>query len=374
MSEVRDAEVMSVGPDEVVVTFTTDPDVAVTTRVGTAEVTTTGPLHTATVTGLDAATEYPITIDAHLVETDERYLPASVTTLARPSGTLLTTFATVNDVHFGEVECGRLEMGGQDLTGDVFVAEPGGPPYPEVMNRAAIADIDAIAPDAVVAKGDLTNEGTEKEYDAFLAAYGHFGKRMHHIRGNHDAAISDSMATTGPFLVELPGTTLAVLDTVRFQRENGKITTEQLAWLDEVAGAATHPVFVFGHHHPWSPESNTRSEGYFGINPDDSDALINLVGRHDNIVGYFAGHTHRNRVRRFAAARDVPFAEVACVKDYPGSWAEYRVYEGGYTQIHRRVTATPARRWSEKTRGMFHGLYRDYALGPLDWRCFAHTF
>ncbi|HLG01835.1 MAG TPA: hypothetical protein VI916_15345, partial [Acidimicrobiia bacterium] len=130
----------------------------------------------------------------------------------------------------------------------------------------------------------------------------------------------------------------------------------------------------FGHHHPWSPESNTRSEGYFGINPDDSDALINLVGRHDNIVGYFAGHTHRNRVRRFAAARDVPFAEVACVKDYPGSWAEYRVYEGGYTQIHRRVTATPARRWSEKTRGMFHGLYRDYALGPLDWRCFAHTF
>ena len=29
--------------------------------------------------------------------------------------------------------------------------------------------------------------------------------------------------------------------------------------------------------------------------------------------------------------------EVACVKDYPGAWAEYRVYDGGYTQIVRRI-------------------------------------
>ena len=34
-------------------------------------------------------------------------------TLRRPEGRLLSTFATVNDVHFGEVECGHLE--GVDL-------------------------------------------------------------------------------------------------------------------------------------------------------------------------------------------------------------------------------------------------------------------
>jgi hypothetical protein len=27
--------------------------------------------------------------------------------------------------------------------------------------------------------------------------------------------------------------------------------------------------------------------------------------------------------------------------------------------------------WSEKTRHMFAGLYRDYALGPLGERCFT---
>ena len=32
-----------------------------------------------------------------------------VTTLARPAGELLCRVATVNDVHFGEIECGRID-------------------------------------------------------------------------------------------------------------------------------------------------------------------------------------------------------------------------------------------------------------------------
>jgi hypothetical protein len=38
----------------------------------------------------------------------------------------------------------------------------------------------------------------------------------------------------------------------------------------------------------------------------------------------------------------VPFVEVACTKDYSGSWGEYRVCEGGYTQVVRRVAAPDA--------------------------------
>ena len=53
------------------------------------------------------------------------------------------------------------------------------------------------------------------------------------------------------------------------------------------------------------------------------------------------------------------------MKDYPGAWAEYRVYEDGYVQLTRRIESPEAMAWTEKTRGMFAGLYRDYALGPL---------
>lgn len=96
-----------------------------------------------------------------------------------------------------------------------------------------------------------------------------------------------------------------------------------------------------------------------------------LVARRPSIRGYFAGHTHRNRVSRFAATGDFPYAEVACVKDYPGTWAEYRVFERGVLQIHRRISTAPALAWSERTRAMFNGAYANYALGKLTDRCFA---
>jgi 3',5'-cyclic-AMP phosphodiesterase len=94
------------------------------------------------------------------------------------------------------------------------------------------------------------------------------------------------------------------------------------------------------------------------------------VARRPRIVGYFAGHTHRNRVRRFSATGDVPWVEVACVKDFPGAWAEYRVYEGGILQVFRRISAPDALAWSEKTRDMYAGLYEVYAFGALADRCF----
>ena len=70
----------------------------------------------------------------------------------------------------------------------------------------------------------------------------------------------------------------------------------------------------------------------------------------------------------------MPCCEVACTKEYPGAWAEYRVYEGGYTQVVRRVTDPAAFSWAERTRGLYAGFYRDYALGPLDSRCFTQVF
>ncbi len=370
VTAIGNPELFTVAPDEVAITFVTVPHESVTTRVGDHEVTTTGPYHVARITGLEPDTPYPLTVDG-AVPSD--LLPAEVRTLACPSGRLLATIGTVNDVHFGEVECGRLGDGEQ--LGPILASEPGAPPYPEVMNHAVIDELRALAPDAVVVKGDLTNLGTEEEYERFRAAYDTLGSTMHHVRGNHDAMVTSTIASDrAPFVVELPGVQFAVLDTVIPGTDKGRVSASQLQWLDDLAAEADRPVLVFGHHHPWDPASPSRSETYFGINPDDSDALIALIERRPAIAGYFAGHTHRNRVRRFSSTRGVPMVEVACVKDYPGAWAEYRVHEGGYTQVVRRISAHEAMAWTEKTREMFAGLYRDYALGNLSDRCFTHTF
>jgi predicted phosphodiesterase len=367
---IHDAELFTVGVDEVVVTFRTDDERAVTTAVGGHRTTTRGPYHHATVRRLEGDTEYALTVDGAPASD---LLPSTIRTLPEPGGRRLATFTTVNDVHFGELECGKL--GTAEEVGPIFVAAPGEDPYPETMNRAVIDEMAAISPDIVLVKGDLTNLGTEEEYQAFLDAYGQLGERMHHVRGNHDAMISHKIASEhAPFVIELEGAALAVLDTVRPGHENGRIPADQLAWLEELARESPTPVLVFGHHHPWDPASRERKPTYFGINPDDSDALCAVIDQCESIAGYFAGHTHRTRVRRFPTAREVPIVEIACVKDYPGAWAEYRVYEGGYVQLTRRASAPAAMSWTERTRNMFAGLYRDYALGSLADRCFVQPF
>jgi len=366
-------ELMTVGPDEVVVTAESAPDATLTTHVGEHEMTTHGPRHVVRVTGLEPDTEYPLQADG--VE-PHPYLPSTVRTLPRPGGRLLATLATTNDVHFGERLCGVTGDPAQDAKGPLYQAEPGASPYPTVMNRAAIAEIRALEPDAVVVKGDLTAEGTEEEYAEFLGAYGSLGDAMHHVRGNHDAMVDPAMAVEGaPYAVDLDGVTLAVLDTVTPGTDSGRLVPEAVRWLEDLATQRTGPVLAFGHHPCFDVEHGARTgRPYFGIQVDDSDRLVDAFARHDNLVGYFAGHTHRNRVRRFDRARRVPFGEIGCTKDYPGVWAEYRVYEGGYTQVVRRVAAPDAFAWAEKTRGMYEGAYRDYALGSLEHRCFTQLF
>jgi 3',5'-cyclic AMP phosphodiesterase CpdA len=364
---VAHAELMSVGPDEVVVTFTTPPGERVTTRVGMYEVVTEGPFHDARVVGLDPDTEYELEIEG--VEADGRWLPSRVRTRARPTGRLLATVATANDVHFGETECGKTGDPAIDAMGPVLRAAPGDPPYPEVMSGAVVDEMLALDPDAVVVKGDLTDSGRPEEYDAFLACYGRLGSRLHHVRGNHDSMRDPELARQGaPYAVELGRVTLAVLDSTAPGRVGGQLGPVQIRWLDELATATVDPVLVFAHHPAYHADPDYR------VSLDDHAALLAVFERCENVVGYFAGHTHTNRVARDGRGRHVPCVEVACAKDYPGAWAEYRVYEDGYTQVMRRVSTPAARAWSERGRSMGQGLYRDLVLGTIDDRCFTERF
>jgi predicted phosphodiesterase len=309
------------------------------------------------------------TYDGLEPDTDYHLDGFSFRTLARPPGERLSVFATVNDVHFGETECGIIE--GLDV-GPIFSVAEGEDPYPETMNRGAIEEMSQLDLDVVVVKGDLTSKGTFEEYARFLEFYETaFGERLVHVRGNHDSYYGNTFADDAPKAVELAGVTLAVIDTSIPEHAAGRVTEDTLDWLSDLASTSEQDILVFGHHHVWNPESSNRPATYFGINPDDSERLVEVVARHPRITGYFAGHTHRNRVRRFRASGQVPWVEVACVKDFPGAWAEYRVHEGGVLQVFHRISSRAALEWSEMTREMYAGDYFRYAFGELHDRCFA---
>jgi len=279
-------------------------------------------------------------------------------------GLQLASFGTVNDVHFGETVCGLIE--GSDMGPVLSVAE-GAQPYPEVMSEAVIGAMQAANLDVVLVKGDLTANGTFAEFDRFNEVYSAaFGDRLHFIRGNHESFYQPDLHPISQIHIKLPGVELAMIDTSKPRAPNGTVRPDDLAWLVEIARNATAPVMVFGHHHIWRPRA-VRDENFFGIGPDASEALLALFARQPALVGYFAGHTHRNRVQWIGAK---PFVEVASVKDFPGMWAHYQVFERGILQINRRVNTPAALDWSEKTRVMYNGAYFDYAFGELAERCF----
>ena len=253
----------------------------------------------------------------------------SYSTLPLPGGQQRCRFATVNDVHFGETEAGRV--GDSDL-GPILRAAPGEPPYPEVMNRAAIEELlgaDAEHPfAAVMAKGDLTGVGADEEFAAFEDCYRtSFGERLFAVRGNHDC-VAGQVAYGADQWIELKASNIALLDSAVPGHAHGNLTAEQLEWLDSMAADSTDPVVVMAHH----PQRFSAAEDPgFTLTADASAALDEVLARRPAIAAYTAGHTHRHRVQ--TAGGGVPSIEVGCVKDFPGTWAEYQVYDGGILQI-----------------------------------------
>ena len=319
--------------------------------------------------------------DGHAVHRYEGLAPNTVyelhghfiTTLPRPEGELLCRIATVNDIHYGETECGRID---ESPLGPIQRPLPGETPYPVTMNRGAIAEISALNPDAVFVKGDLSHDGQPEEWAAFEADYRPaFGDRLHVVRGNHDA-YKMQIGYDGDHWVDLAGLSVALLDTTVPGHSGGTITDDQLEFLEMRSVSSDRPVLVMGHHQQSVGNGNDRqaNDGHFGLDPAASDKLAAVVQRRKCIIGYTAGHTHRHRVRHMTNPDAVPTIEVGCVKDFPGTWAEYRVYETGVMQVVHRISSPEALDWSERCRHLYKdfGLeYESYALGRLEDRCFT---
>lgn len=325
----------------------------------------------------DTLYDIDIRCDGELAHPDALFFPAEFRTLRTPPGERLGTVATLSDLHFGEKVCGLGPTGDE---GPIFRAADENPPYWTYMNEAVVAEINVAGVDAVVVKGDLTGDGRAEEFEFARATLARLTAPWHVVLGNHDRMQDgiDGLALLSqpgdPVRAEkAPGARLVLLDTVDAGRDGGVFPPERRdALADTLADGDATPTLVFAHHYTSDPRK--RRKRSFGIHRDHSEALLDLFAAHPNVHGFFAGHTHRNRVRRFPATGRVPHGEVSATKDYPGAWALYTLHEGGYIQELRRCTAPKALRWADRTKNMYFGLYRHYAIGTLAERCFSYRF
>lgn len=367
-----------------------------------------------------------------------------VRTLRAPTGPMLCSFATVNDVHFGDTKLGAFSL--PFLGRSVLLRRRDDEePFPVMASRVALEEMQQLrngqGPEVIIVKGDLTAEGTLREYEQFRQVYDEaVGDRLLDVRGNHDSR-SLRIGADQPFGAThvqhrtVPGAEIVVLDTAVVDRMFGEVSEQQLRELETIAQSTSQPVLVFGHHpvghvvaKRWNepttfrlvyePDSvgervfhqlieryfDTREKRilsprflratyhvpvrvfdkkvlkpYFAISPTSSQALLEVIERNPQIVGYFAGHTHRNRHRligdvdTFPTSQDVkcvPLVEVASPNEFPGAWAEYRVYSDGIMQIGHRLRDPEAHMWMERSRWTQKGFMQVFAQRDVRESCF----
>lgn len=342
--------------------------------------------------GLDPGRRYRISIEARgaAPAAPDPYFPDAVETLPLPQARETASFATLNDLHFGELRFGGV----LDPDGESGPDGPGSPsvraddtevPYWRFMNEDAIDEIDAAGVGAVFVKGDIADRGLPEQFADAAQAFARLRAPLHAFLGNHDhygrnvGLDVDGYALLGqpraPRSLDLGGWRLVLVETAEPGAHHGVFDEDRLRWLDaELAQTreAGQPTLVLMHHHPVPPEHADTYPNNIGIRPEHSLRLYELVGRHPQVRGVLLGHTHRNRVRRHPASGDVPYVEVNCTKDYPGGWAHYRLFEdGSFRQEVRRTSSPRALAHSALCRDFFRGFYRIFALGQLGERSFA---
>jgi predicted phosphodiesterase len=396
---VQDAELFAVTSDSLTLSFCTASDSG--PAAAQAEVLVDGEpraqseaagTHLVRVTGLTPDSEHRVEIRVAGAESPapSRYFPGSARTLPAPRGKLVARFASLNDLHFGEARFGGtlLEDGdyGDEAEGFPAVRETDGEvPYWQLMNEDAVADINAAGVDAVVIKGDIADRGLREQFADARRTFAGFAMPWHAFLGNHDhyALLEgdevDGYAELGqpraPRALELGGWKLLLLDTVEPGHHHGVFPDARFAWLaDQLAETRelAQPTLLLTHHQPVPPEHRHSYPNSIGIVPEHSTRMFELLGENPQVQGVLIGHTHRNRVRRYPASGSIPFVEVNCVKDYPGGFAVYQLYDdGSFRQEVRRTSSARALAHSTRCRDFFKGGYRDFALGTLAERSFV---
>ncbi|NTX49637.1 phosphodiesterase [Burkholderia cepacia] len=179
-----------------------------------------------------------------------------------------------------------------------------------VMFSAAVDSLNRIRPepDLIVISGDLTDEGTEDEYQKLRELLVELRRPFVVLPGNHDdrgnlrAAFSDHawLPNEGAlsFALDVGELRLVALDTSVPGLHHGELDAETLAWLDsELTEHRSRTVVIVMHHPPFM--TGIPYLDVYGLR--NADAFARVLARHSNVDRILAGHVHRSMQTRLGS-------------------------------------------------------------------------
>ena len=365
--------VFAVEDTAIQVTWRTLPPGPIRFTIGdtSVEVNSDGGAGAVDLSGLPPAAELDLTITGDGVPSRWRHQP--VRTLAPPPGAELARFATISDMHVGEVAFGFRAALLEDPVPDEA--------HPVRATRAALDAMQRWGATQIVVKGDLTHDGRAKDWACVGRLLADAEVPTHVLLGNHDhyGAAGEPTPETAlaPFgiepirgvaPVEVPGLNLVLVDTTVPHHHGGSVARGQAQVVD-LLRANPHPAVVALHHH-----LERRAVPVFlprGVRSHEGERFLDAVRWAQPRTLVTSGHTHRHRRRQVGS---LVVTEVGSPKDFPGSWAGYVVHEGGIRQVVRRIADPALLRWTDHSARAAFGAWGAWSPGLRSHRCFSHTW
>lgn len=293
-------------------------------------------------------------------------------TLPIPPGEELLRLATVSDVHIGIHTTGFFHT----------IAEIPTPAVPHTMRclDAALAEAREWGAEHLVVKGDLVDRSDDDNWRIAGQMLGRVELPIQVLPGNHERSKKGDVepiagaAVHGVDLVDRVrsvdhgGVRILLADTTRPGTDFG--TLEHVRDdLVEAASTTDGPVLVAVHHQLMRTPVPTYIPP--GITSGPARRFLRDLGRANPRSVVTSGHTHRHRRYEHGG---VTVTEVGSTKDFPGSWAGYRFFEGGVIQTVRRIGEPSVIRWTDHTRRAALGAWALWSPGPRASRCFTRLW
>lgn len=202
-----------------------------------------------------------------------------------------------------------------------------------------------VAPDCVLATGDLTDRGEPEAYAELRRTLAPLAMPVYAIAGNHDLRepMRQAFADCGwmpqekgsriCYAVPLGRLALIALDTLVEGEDHGELGDTQLAWLEaRLRQFASQPVVIMLHH----PPVDSGIAIMDSMKLRDADHFGAIVARHSNVERILCGHLHRSmHVRWRGTLVSVPWSTVEQVQLAFGSDARLAtVQEPPGMQLH----------------------------------------
>lgn len=171
-----------------------------------------------------------------------------------------------------------------------------------VASRRMIEEINRLpfAFDFVLHTGDIMTDGTVDEYGVARDMFSQINAPVFYIPGNHDSAEgiqrllvgASEIKPTYDYEFEAGGVQVVCVDSATNGSDHGgKLSDEQLAWLDALCSVEDDRPMIVAIHHHVRPFHNSFID-FFGTTNGDDVHLI-LKKALPRLRGVFSGHIHQ---------------------------------------------------------------------------------